>query len=102
MHGPVSMRYLLPQRLQRAATSILASKGGGGVHHDKFPGVVRTFRGNRHDESSSPNNPVRRTTVRLARTNCKRNESFNYALGTFDCGLRIAERNKTSVAPYVF
>src|SRR4029453_18379389 len=58
--------------------SILASIGERVVHHRKFPGVARTFRGNRRDESSSPNRPVKRTTVRLAKTNCKQSGSQQF------------------------
>src|SRR4029453_14587468 len=58
--------------------SILASIGERVVHHRKFPGVARTFRGNRRDESSSPNSPAKRTTVRLAKTNCKQSGSRQF------------------------
>src|SRR4030095_108329 len=78
MRWPVSTRHLLPPRLPRAAMSIFASIGERVVRDRKFPDAVRTFRGNRRDESSSPNSPAKRTTVRLAKTNCRSNESFNY------------------------
>src|SRR4029453_243006 len=78
MRWPVSMRHLLPPRLPRAAMSIFASIGGCVVRDRKFPDVVRTFRGNRRDESSSRNSPAKRTTARLAKTNCKQSGSRQF------------------------
>src|SRR6267142_573131 len=101
MHGPVSTRYLPPRRLPRAAMLILASTDERVVHHRKFPGVVRTFHGNRRDESSSPNRPVKRTTVRLAKTNCKQSgsqqfQNFKATRGRMRISQSFAKRNSRS------